>query len=147
MEKERVAMEMFGREMKKAWVEMEMFGEEIGEEMDWKGGKIEKKEGEIEMFGEEMKKKGEEVEKRIVGSDLEYVKLGNLGRKLGIDPVQILKRAYLKEVAKIEDIDQRNLSMLRCLDKAQQKEVSAELISILKSKFSMDKKPEKWVNE
>ena len=98
---------------------------------------------EMEMFGEEMKKKGEEVEKRIVGSDLEYVKLGNLVRKLGIDPVQILRRAYLKEVAKIEDIEQRNLSILGCLDKEQQKEVSAELISILKSKFSMDKKPGK----
>ena len=132
MEKKEEEMEMLGEEM-------EMLGEEIGEEMDWKGGKM-------EMLGEKMKKKGGEVEKRIVGSDLEavaepitndleFVKLGNLCKKLGVDPAQILRRAYLKEVAKIEDIEQRNLSILRCLDKEQQKKVSAELISILKSKL------------
>jgi hypothetical protein len=136
MEKERVEIAKFGEEMKKATVEMEKFGEEMEKE------------------GEEMEKEGEEMENTRVDrglgtmaepiiNDLEYVKLGKLCRKLGIDPVQILRRAYLKEVAKIEDIEQRNLSMLRCLDKEQQKEVSTELISILKSKFSMDKKPGK----
>ncbi len=153
MEKKGDKMEKKGDKMEKKEEEMELLGEEIGEEMDWKGGKMEmlgekmeKKGGEVEMLGEKMKKKGGEVEKRIVGSDLEavaepitndleFVKLGNLCKKLGVDPVQILRRAYLKEVAKIEDIEQRNLSILRCLDKEQQKKVSAELISILKSKL------------
>lgn len=152
-ERFREEMEKKGDKMEKKEEEMELLGEEIGEEMDWKGGKMEmlgekmeKKGGEVEMLGEKMKKKGGEVEKRIVGSDLEavaepitndleFVKLGNLCKKLGVDPVQILRRAYLKEVAKIEDIEQRNLSILRCLDKEQQKKVSAELISILKSKL------------
>lgn len=146
MEKKGEKMEKKGEETERLGEEMEMLGEEIGEEMDWKGGKMEKKEGEMEMLGEEMKKKGGEVEKRIVGSDLEavaepitndleFAKLGNLCKKLGVDPVQILRRVYLKEVAKIEDIEQRNLSILRCLDKEQQKKVSTELISILKSKL------------
>ncbi len=125
-------LEQFGMEMEKKGEKMEMLRKEIGEEMDWKGGKMEKKEG--------------EVEKRIVGSDLEavaepitndleFAKLGNLCKKLGVDPVQILRRAYLTEVAKIKDIEQRNLSILGCLDKEQQKKVSAELISVLKSKL------------
>lgn len=139
-------LEKKGKKTERLGEEIDMLGEEIGEEMDWKGGKMEKKGEKMERLGEEMEKKGEEVEKRIVGSDLEavaepitndleFAKLGNLCKKLGVDPVQILRRAYLKEVAKIEDIEQRNLSILRCLDKEQQKKVSAELISILKSKL------------
>ena len=133
-----------------------------------KSGKMEKGNGEMEKFGEEIEKKGkkmetfgEEIEKKAekmettradrglgnvaksITNDLEYVKLGKLCRRLGIDPVRILRHAYLKEVAKIEDIEQRNLLMLRCLDKEQQKEVSAELISILKSKFGRDTNPGK----
>ncbi len=129
-------LEKKGEKMKKKGGEMDQFGEEMEE----KYGR------EMKQFGEEMEKKGEKMEKtsgdRDLGTvaesiinDLEYVKLGNLCKKLGVDPVQILRRAYLEEVAKIEDIEQRNLSMLSCLDKEQQEEVSAELISILKSKL------------
>lgn len=143
LEKKRGEMEKKSGEMEKGEGEMEKFGEEIGK----KGKKM-------ETFGEEIEKKREKMETtrtdiglgtvaKSITNDLEYVKLGNLCRRLGIDPVRILRHAYLKEVAKIEDIEQRNLLMLRCLDKEQQKEVSAELISILKSKFGRDKNPGK----
>ncbi len=144
-------------EMEKGKGEMEKFGEEIekkGKKMETFGEEIEKKAEKMETFGEEIEKKAEKMETtradrglgnvaKSITNDLEYVKLGKLCRRLGIDPVRILRHAYLKEVAKIEDIEQRNLLMLRCLDKEQQKEVSAELISILKSKFGRDKNPGK----
>ena len=118
------------------------------------GEGLEKFGEEFEKFGEELVQKGENMEKTIMGRDIkiitepitddsEFTKLRSLFREIGIDPVQVLRRAYLNEVSKISDAEQRNITILRCLNEDQQKEVSTELITILKSKFSMDKKPEK----
>ncbi len=120
--------------------------EKFGEELEKKGGEFEKLGEEIEKFGEEIEKKGEKMEKTIIGRDLQIVaepitddseisKLGTLFRKMGINPVEVLRSAYLKEASKIVDAEQRNLSILRCLDKDQQKEVSDALINILNKKM------------